>query len=308
METNGTFHKEFYILAFSKYVRSQFVIFFLVLFMYLFCVFGNLLVVTLIYTASQLHTPMYIFLGNLSVQDIVYVSAILPQLLAIIVTGDTSIAFLRCIFQMFLFVSCVITEFLLLTSMAYDRYVAICNPLHYAIIMNKKTCTLLAAASWLIGIFSSLKYSLLVSNMSFCSSQEINHFFCDMKAMLKLSCSNTTDVHLSILVEGVLFGIIPFILIITSYAYIISAIQKICSSAGRYKAFSSCSSHIIIVVMFCGTSLTLNLKQDSQEFQEQDKLLSMLYILLVPVLNPLVYSIRNNDILKAIKTACWKVK
>ncbi|XP_053319791.1 olfactory receptor 2A12-like [Spea bombifrons] len=301
MQRNLTSNHEFHILAFSNYTGLQFPLAFWVLLMYLFSMFGNLIITGLVCLVSILHTPMYFFLCNLSVQDIVYVSAILPKLLAITITGDSRILFSGCITQMFLFVSCVITEFLLLTAMAYDRYVAICIPLQYVIIMNKNTCALLATACWLVSSFTSLKYAILVSNLSFCCSQEINHFFCDMKTMMRLSCSDTTIIHKVMFTEAVLLGILPFLLILTSYVYISSAILKIHSLAGRAKAFSSCSSHMTVVIVFFGTTIIVYLKPDTGQMEEQEKLFSMLYIAVVPALNPLVYSMRNKDVIGSIR-------
>ncbi|KAM4663479.1 olfactory receptor 1G1-like [Discoglossus pictus] len=269
--------------------------------MFLLALFANLTIVKLICLVPHLHTPMYFFLCNLSIQDIVYVSAILPKTLAIIITDDTHISFPECITQMFFFVFCVVTEFFLLPSMAYDRYVAICIPLRYTLIMNRKVCAFLSSASWLTSLTNSLVYSLLISNLSFCKSHDINHFFCDMRTLLELSCSDKKYIFNGIFVEGVFFGLLPFALLITSYVYIISAILKIHIKAGRYKAFSSCSSHLTIVIIFYGTSLILYMKPESDNSQAQDKLISMLYIALVPMLNPLVYSLRNQEVLRALR-------
>ncbi|KAM4749109.1 olfactory receptor 1E16-like [Rhinophrynus dorsalis] len=271
------------------------------LLMYLMAVLGNLIIATLVCVLSELHTPMYFFLGNLSVQDLVLASTIQPKLLHITITGNSKISFQGCITQIFLFVMCVVNEFFLLTSMAYDRYVAICFSLHYSRIMNWRMCSMLAMNSWLISAINSLIYSFLMSKLSFCDVHEINHFFCDVKMILSLSCSDIAHMIQIIYMEAVFFGLIPFALILTSYVYIISTIVKINSSEGRLKAFSSCSSHLTVVILFYGTSLSLNTKPDSETFREQDKLLSMLYTLVVPMLNPLVYSLRNKQVLKAIK-------
>ncbi|CAI9621207.1 unnamed protein product [Staurois parvus] len=199
-------------------------------------------------------------------------------------------------------------SFFLLTSMAYDRYVAICIPLHYNVMMNKRTCVILAIFCCNIGTFNSLMYALLISQLSFPISSEINHFFCHMKSLLRISCNDSKNIAILITVDGIVLGFATFILILTSYMYIISAILKIHTSAGRLKAFSSCSSHIIIVVLFCLTSLTLNMKSETESSQEQDKILSMVYIALVPMLNPLVYSLRNKEVLKAINEVFSKFK
>ncbi|KAE8619429.1 hypothetical protein XENTR_v10009762 [Xenopus tropicalis] len=269
-------------------------------------ILGNMTIISLVYLVPQLHTPMYFYLGNLSVQDILYVSAILPKLMSITITGDSSISYQACTAQLFVFVFCVCTEFMLLTSMAYDRYLAICVPLHYSQIMNKNLCIILAAVSWFIGILKSLLYTLLMSQLLFCHSREINHFFCDVKTLLKLSCNDLTNVKTIISVDGVFLGFLPFTLITTSYAFIVSTVLKIQTTLGRLKVFSSCFSHLTVVILFFGTAISLYLKPESKNSQENDKLLSLLYVALVPMLNPLVYSLKNKQVSLAFKKIAKK--
>ncbi|KAM4749128.1 olfactory receptor 5V1-like [Rhinophrynus dorsalis] len=299
---NRTWHVTFHLLAFSRAAVLDIGLFTGILLIYFLATTGNILITVLVGLVPQLQTPMYFFLCNLSFQDIVYVSAILPKLMNITVTGDTRIHFLDCIIQLFVFVFCVGTEFLLLTSMAYDRYVAICIPLRYSLIMNKRVCVLMASASRIIGAFDAMLYSFLISKLSFCKSKEINHFFCDLKSVLTISCSDTTIIKTLILMDGFIVGILPFLIIMISYVFIISTIIKIRTSAGRLKTFSSCSSHLTVVLLFFGTSISLYIKPESEHSQEQDKLLSLLYVVLVPMLNPLVYSLRNKQVWKAMKT------
>ncbi|OCT90072.1 hypothetical protein XELAEV_18018687mg [Xenopus laevis] len=230
------------------------------------------------------------------------VSAILPKLLVITVTRDTTISFAGCILQGFVFGSCILAEFFLLTSMAYDRYVAICKALQYPLIVTKSICLLMSSISWLIATLNSLIFAWLVSNLLFYSSQEVNHFFCEMKSVLIHSHSDTGNIKAVIFWESVLLGFIPFILILISYMYIISAILKIHTSAGRLKTFSSCSSHLTIVILFCGTTISFYVSPETENSQEQKKILSLLYTALVPMLNPLVYSLRNQDVGRAIRT------
>ncbi|XP_031754084.1 olfactory receptor 13-like [Xenopus tropicalis] len=299
--TNKTLQREFHLLAFLSHEKLQLLIFLLVLLMYSLTVCANLIITALVCLVPRLHTPMYFFLCNLSVQDIVYVTAILPKFLAITITGDNSISFLGCMTQMYLYALCVMVEFLLLTSMAYDRYVAICIPMRYSLIMKKSVCVLLASDSWLIGAIISFTYCWLVVNLQFCDHQEIDHFFCDLKTVLELSCGDTTNLKSVILAVCVLIGFLPFGLILISYGNIISSALKIRTSAGKLKTFSSCCSHLTVVLLFCGTSLSLYMKPDSGNSQEMDKLLSLLYVAVTPLLNPLVYSLRNKDIINAIK-------
>ncbi|KAM4749132.1 olfactory receptor 2G3-like [Rhinophrynus dorsalis] len=301
---NTTSDRGFRLMAFSSSAEVRLGILIGILILYLLIILSNILVIVLVCLAPQLHTPMYFFLCNLSVQDIVYVSAILPKLMDITITGDTYISFTACFLQRLVFILCVDTEYFLLTSMACDRYVAICIPLRYSLIMNKRLCALLASISWILGIVNALRYSFLFSNLSLCNIQEIDHFFCDLKTMLQLSCSDTTNFITMMSIECVVFGFLPTVLIITSYAFIISTILKIRSSATRLKVFFSCSSHLTTVILFGGTSLILYLKPGTEHSHEQDKILSLLYIAVVPLLNPLVYSLRNKDILNALKV--WR--
>ncbi|XP_053545648.1 olfactory receptor 1496-like [Bombina bombina] len=300
---NSSLLREFHLKAFVISVNWNFCVVSGVLLIYLLSVLGNLIITALICLSPKLHTPMYFFLCSLSVQDIIYVSTFLPKLLAITITGDTSISFLGCITQIYLLAFCVGTEFFLLTSMAYDRYVAICIPLRYSLIISRKLCSLMISASWVGGFLNALVFCIIVSNLSFCNKREINNFFCDIIIFLKLSCSDITYIlTLYIPIESLVFGLFPFSLIMASYICIISTILKIRTSSGRLKTFSSCSSHLTVVILFCGTFLGLNLKPKTEHSLETDKLLSMLYIGVVPMVNPLVYSLRNKEVLKSMKS------
>ncbi|XP_053571759.1 olfactory receptor 1496-like [Bombina bombina] len=300
--TNSTLLGEFYLKTFNLSDNNQLVVFIGVLLMYLLAVLGNVTIVTLVSLVPQLHTPMYLFLCSLSVQDIIYISAFLPKLLAITITGDTSITFSGCITQIFLFGFCIDTEFFLLTSMAYDRYVAICVPLHYPLIISKKVCALFITVSWFGGFLNASVFSFMVSHLTFCNKQQINNFFCDIIIFLKLSCSDITYIiNLFVPVETTVLGFFPFTLIMISYICIISTILKIRSSSGRLKTFSSCSSHLTVVVLFYGTCISLNVKPKSENSLEIDKLFSLIYIGVVPMVNPLVYSLRNKEVLESIK-------
>ncbi|XP_053571761.1 olfactory receptor 1496-like [Bombina bombina] len=283
---NGTLLGKFYLKTLNLSDKEQLVVFIGVLLMYLMSVLGNVIIVALVSLESPLHTPMYLFLCSLSVQDIIYVSAILPKLLAITITGDTSITFSGCMTQIFLFTFCVDSEFFLLTSMAYDRYVAICVPLHYPLIISKKVCALFITVSWLGGFLNACAFSLIVSHLTFCNKQEINNFFCDPMILMKLTCSDITYIMtLFVPVETTVLSLLPFTLIMISYICIISTILKIRSSSGRLKTFSSCSSHLTVVLLFYGTCVGLNLKPKSENSLEIDKLFSMIYIGVVPMLD-----------------------
>lgn len=302
MCSNYTIYQaNFHLLAFSSYVVLCPILFSVVLVIYLLTVTANIIIMISVYIVSNLHTPMYFFLCNLSVQDIIYVSAILPKLLYILITGDNQISFQACFTQMFMFAACVDTEFCILASMAYDRYVAICLPLRYYLIMNRKVYVLLATTSWLVSSINACIFTSIISKLSFSITLNVNHFFCDLKAILKMTCSKIGTITIIIFIEIVVLGIVPFFLILTSYVMIISTILKIHTVEGRLRVFSSCSSHLIIVFIFCGTVLSLYIKPESENSEELDKFLSLVYAGLVPLLNPLVYSLRNKEVLNVLK-------
>ncbi|XP_073413320.1 olfactory receptor 1E16-like [Dendrobates tinctorius] len=296
--TNSTV-KEFNILAFPTSSTGQIVMFIGVLLMYLMTVIGNVIIITLVCLVTQLQTPMYFFLCNLSTADITYVSVTLPKLLSIIVTQDHMISFQGCITQLYFFLMCGQAEIFTLTCMAYDRYLAICKPLQYSMAMRKKVRLTMAASSWLIGVFNSMLHSLITSSLSFCNSNQINQFFCDLKTVSKLSTGDSTNRDILTMVESIFIGCLPYSLIVLSYVFIISTILKIKSSQGRHKAFTSCTSHLTTVVLFYGPIIFLYMKPETDRSQEEDKLLSVIYVAVVPMLNPLVYSLRNKDILDA---------
>ncbi|XP_072006326.1 olfactory receptor 8I2-like [Engystomops pustulosus] len=299
--TNETFYGDFNLRTFSAYKKASIVLILAIFLMYVFSMLGNLIIIVVVHVAPRLHTPMYFFLSNLSTQDVAYVSTILPKLLVIEITGETCISFLECFTQMFVFMGSAATEYYLLAFMAFDRYVAICLPLKYSVIMNKGVCTILALISWMAGFFNALLYVFLISHLSFCDSKSIQHFFCDMKALISLSCCDVTHMNNLMLTEVCVIGILLFAMILTSYAFIISTILKIKTLASRMKIFSSCSSHLTVVFLFCGTSMTIYLKPDSESSKELDMVLSLLYVAVVPACNPLVYTLRNQEVLSALK-------
>ncbi|OCT90110.1 hypothetical protein XELAEV_18018726mg [Xenopus laevis] len=261
---------------------------------------ANLLITILVFLVPQLQTPMYFFLCNLAILDIFYVSVILPKLLAITITEDQTITFYDCMIQLYCFLWCVTQEVLLLTCMAYDRYVAICMPLRYSQIINKHLCIEMAALSWLLSGINSIFHTIYISHLAFDYSKEIDHFFCDLKALMMISSSDTRTMEMILLAEDIYAGVFPFLCILTSYIYIIATVLKIPSSA-RLKAFSSCTSHLTVVLMSYGISIFSYAQPISEKSVEQDKLLAIFYAAVVPTLNPLVYSLRNKDVLRAVK-------
>ncbi|KAG8548497.1 hypothetical protein GDO81_025227 [Engystomops pustulosus] len=297
---NGTI-TDFYILGFSHLKTKQILLSVGIMIMFSLTIVGNLIITLVIGLVPKLHTPMYFFLCNLSVVDVIYVSSSLPKLLFITITQDNRISFAGCIFQLYFFTFSIACDVLVLTSMAGDRYVAICKPLQYTSIMNRRVCASLSALCWTVSAVNSLLMTLLISVLDFCMSREIIYFLCDVKTMIALSSSDTRSREIIMKIEDLVFAFVPFSLTISSYVQIISTILKIRSSETRLKAFSSCTSHLTTVILFYGPVLILYMKPESEYSKEQDNLISLLYVAVVPMLNPFVYSLRNKDVLDAVR-------
>ncbi|XP_069486134.1 olfactory receptor 5F1-like [Ambystoma mexicanum] len=276
-----------------------FVLFFMV---YIITLLGNIGIITLIIKSPRLHTPMYFLLSSLSFVDLFYSTIITPNMLANFLSTLHVITFLGCVTQLFFFVALASTDALLLGVMAYDRYNAICNPLHYPVIMTRKVCVSLVAAACTVGSVNSLVNTGFIFRLKFCSDNLISHFYCDIPPLLKISCSDTTlnEVVLFTVAGCVEVGSLLSVLI--SYAYIIFAIIKIKSSAGRRKAFSTCASHFVCVTMFYVPVLFMYLRPSSVYARDQDKVASLFYTVITPMLNPIIYSLRNKEVKRALST------
>ncbi|KAM4702766.1 olfactory receptor 1G1-like [Rhinophrynus dorsalis] len=253
----------------------------------------------LIYQDPHLHTPMYFFLSNLSFLDIAYTSVTLPKLLAMFVIGKR-ISFLGCILQSHFVLTFQSTEYLLLTVMAYDRFVAICHPLHYLLIMSKRICVILAVFSWMVIYFFTVPITFLISTLNFCSSWEVNHFYCDVMPLLQLSCSNIMSINVVIFTAAVLLGIPCFLLTLASYIFIVNKIMKIRSTNGKCKSFSTCSSHLTAVALLYLVLFCLYLRPPKTSLSD-GKVISLLNVAVIPMLNPLIYSFRNKDVKYALR-------
>ncbi|XP_075207762.1 olfactory receptor 5AR1-like [Anomaloglossus baeobatrachus] len=292
---------EFTILCFSDLPHLQIPLFIIFLIIYLNVIFGNIAVFLAIVFDPHLYTPMYILLSNLSVVDISYTSTTLPNLLIKLSTQQKIMSMVGCITQMYFFLCFGCMEMNLLAVMAYDRYVAICHPLHYTVLMSLRTCLVVAISVWIVALLEPVCFAVLVAKLSFCSTNLIDHFFCDISPLLKLSCSDTLHVNVTIYILGALIGIGTFFIILVSYIYIVFNIMNIHSAVGRSKTFSTCASHLTSVLLFYGTVMSFYMRPKSMYSSRQDKFFSLLYIVLIPLLNPVIYTLKNKQFKDAFK-------
>ncbi|XP_008156110.2 olfactory receptor 7A5-like [Eptesicus fuscus] len=297
---NDTPISEFILLGFSEEPALQPLIFGLFLSMYLITVLGNLLIVLAVTSDSHLHTPMYFFLSNLSLVDICFTSTTVPKMLVNILTQSRVITYAGCITQIYFFLLFAGLDDFLLAVMAYDRYVAICHPLHYMVIMNSRLSGLLVLMSWIVGALNSLLQSLIVLRLSFSMDLEIPHFFCELKLVIQLACSENFLNNMVMYFVVVLLGGGPLTGIFYSYSKIVSSIQGIPSAQGKYKAFSTCASHLSAVSLFYGTFLGVYLSSAATH-SSPSAAASVMYAVVTPMLNPFIYSLRNKDIKRALR-------
>lgn len=304
---NQTWVSEFFLLGLSSDWGTQVSLFVLFLAMYLLTVLGNLLIVLLIVLDSRLHTPMYFFLSILSFVDICYTNSTVPQMLIHFLSAWKSISFHRCVIQLYISLAMGSTEFFLLGAMAYDRYVAVCYPLHYMVIMHGGLCLGLASACLTAGLANSLMQTVMIFQLPFCH-KVINHFACEMLAVLRLSCVDISLNKVMVAISGFLVIMLPCILVLFSYAHIVAAILRIRSSQGRRKAFGTCASHLTVVSMCFGTAIFTYMRPVGRSSAGQEKMVALFYAVVTPMLNPLIYSLRNNDVIGALKRTLEKLK
>ncbi|XP_077713612.1 olfactory receptor-like protein OLF4 [Canis aureus] len=298
---NDTQISEFLLLGFSGESELQPLIFGLFLSMYLITVFGNLLIILAVSSDSHLHTPMYFFLTNLSFVDICFISTTVPKMLQNIQTGSKVITYPGCITQIYFFLLFAGCDDFLLSMMAYDRFVAICHPLHYTVIMNPWFCVLLVLVAWITSVLNSLLQSLMVLQLSFCAGMEIPHFFCDLNQVIGHACSDRFLNEAVMYFATVLLGVAPLPGILFSYSKIVSSICGISSIQGKYKAFSTCASHLSVVSLFYCTGLGVYLSSAVPQGSHASVVASVMYTVVTPMLNPFIYSLRNRDIKRALK-------
>nr|DBA22929.1 TPA: hypothetical protein GDO54_013917 [Pyxicephalus adspersus] len=269
---------------------------------------GNILIILLVATNARLRSPMYFLLSNLSLSEVVFTTNIVPNMLQNLLSEDGSISFTRCLTQYYIFSSTATTECLLLAIMSYDRYMAICNPLHYASLINFQVCSHITASAWVVGFTISMITLILLCESKFCGPNVIDNFFCDLTPLIELSCSDTLIIEVESFLFATLVTLLPFVFIIVTYIFILYTIIKIPSSTGRKKAFSTCSSHLAVVSTYYGTLITMYVAPSRKQIINISKALSLLYTVVTPLLNPIVYSLRNQEIHNAITMILKKIK
>ncbi|XP_066433175.1 olfactory receptor 5AR1-like [Eleutherodactylus coqui] len=293
---NETILREFVLLGLSSDPKTQVALFILFTSVYTIILIGNFLIIVLVLTDANLHTPMYFFLSTLSFLDLCYSTSTLPRMLRDLLSVNKVISYGECAAQMYIALSLGESECVLLVVMAYDRYVAICCPLHYTTIMSKMVCIRLAVGTWMSGFLLSISHVVLTFNTNTCGHNVINHFICDVPEVLSLGCENIILVELIFYIVGIIILLTPVTFIVISYVNIILSILKIASSSGRRKAFSTCSSHMMVVVIFYGSAMASYMKPRSSSLPGTDKVIAVFYAIVTPMLNPMIYTLRNNDV------------
>ncbi|XP_070611092.1 olfactory receptor 5T17-like [Erythrolamprus reginae] len=292
---------EFLFLGFFGMPRGQPFFFLLFLTIYLITLVANSMILILIQMDSRLHSPMYYFLSHLSCLDICYSSVTVPKILVNLLRLQPTISYNECMAQMFFLITCTGSECTLLAVMAYDRYAAICEPLHYSQLMSREVRVPMATASWILGLVNSTLHTALTTNLIFCRATGVHHIFCDVPPLLKIACSDTYGNETALHIATIFVGLCPFLLVIISYIYILSTILKIRSNTGRRKTFPTCGAHLVTVIVYFGMGI-LNYNRPSAGYSlGVDTLVSTLYCIVTPMLNPLIYSLRNKEVKGALQ-------
>ncbi|CAO2596776.1 Olfactory receptor 1165 [Lemmus lemmus] len=286
----------FILVGFSEYPQLQIPLFLLFLTIYSVTLMGNLGIIVVIRISPRLHTPMYFFLSHLSFLDMCYSSVFTPKLLQILVMEDRTISFRGCMTQFFFICMFVITEMFMLAVMAYDRFVAVCNPLLYTVVMPHKFCALLVAGTYMVGGLCAVILIYTLLQLSYCDSNVIDHFFCDLPPLLSLACSDVTVNKMLLFAVATFNESFSIVIIFTSYLFILITILRMRSAEGRRKAFSTCASHLTAITIFHGTLIFIYLRPSTGHSMDIDKMTSVFYTLIIPMLNPLIYSLRNKDV------------
>ncbi|CAD7690244.1 olfactory receptor 2T27 [Lycaon pictus] len=303
---NYSMYADFVLLGLFSNTRFPWLLFALILLVFVISIASNTIMIILIHMDSHLHTPMYYLLSQLSLMDILYISTIVPKMLVDQIVGQRAISFAGCTSQHFIYLTLAGAEFFLLGLMSYDRYVAICNPLRYPVLMSRKVCLLIVVAAWLGGSIDGFLLTPVTMQFPFCASREINHFFCEVPALLKLSCTDTSTYETAMYVCCIMMLLIPFSVISASYTRILITVYRMNEAEGRRKAVATCSSHMVVVSLFYGAAMYTYVLPHSYHTPEKDKAVSAFYTILTPLLNPLIYSLRNKDVSRALKKTLGK--
>lgn len=299
--TNDSKLLGFILVGFSDQPQLELILFGVILFLYFMTLLGNSTIILVSLLDSKLHNPMYFFLSHLSFLDLCFTSSIVPQLLVNLGSSDKSITYGGCVVQLYVSLALGSTECVLLAVMSYDRYVAVCRPLHYSFVMHPRVCSILASMAWLSGVTTTLVQSTLTLQLPFCGNRKVDHFFCEVPVLIKLACVDTTFNQAELFVASVLFLVVPLSLILMSYGNIAQAVLKIKSAIGRRKAFRTCSSHLMVVIIFYGTIIFMYLQPAKSRSKDQGKFVSLFYTVVTPMLNPLIYTLRNKEVKTALK-------
>uniref|UniRef100_A0A8D2CMH5 Olfactory receptor n=1 Tax=Sciurus vulgaris TaxID=55149 RepID=A0A8D2CMH5_SCIVU len=304
MEKWNQTSNDFILLGLLPQNQTGLLLLLLIIFVFVLACLGNSGMTALILLDPRLHTPMYFLLSQLSLMDLMYISSTVPKMASNFLSGQKSISFLGCAMQIFFFITMGCSEGLLLASMAYDRFVAICHPLHYPIRMSKIMCLKLILGSWTLGAINSLAHTIYTFQIPYCRSRAINHFFCDIPAMMPLACMDTWVYEYMVFVSTTLFLLLPFLGITASYGRVLFAVFHMRSKEGRKKAFTTCSTHLTVVTFYYAPFVYTYLRPKSLHSPEEDKILAVFYSVLTPILNPIVYSLRNKEVLGALRRVC----
>nr|XP_003466584.1 olfactory receptor 6Y1 [Cavia porcellus] len=291
----------FVLLGFSTRPVFQLLLFSVFLATYVLTLLENLLIILAIRSDRQLHKPMYFFLSHLSFLEMWYITVISPKMLVDFLSHDKSISFNGCMTQLYFFVTLVCTEYILLAIMAFDRYVAICNPLRYPVIMTNQLCGTLAGGCWSCGLMTAMIKMVFIARLHYCGTPHINHYFCDISPLLNVSCEDSSQAELADFFLALMVIAVPLCVVVTSYGIILTTILKIPSAQGRQKAFSTCASHLTVVILFYSTTLFTYARPKLMYAYNSNKVVSVLYTVIVPLLNPIIYCLRNREVKEALK-------
>ncbi|XP_004695629.1 PREDICTED: olfactory receptor 2T27-like [Condylura cristata] len=306
MELKNKTSTDFILLGLLPWFRHTHLLIFTILLIYTIAFAGNSILILLIWLDARLHTPMYFLLNQLSLIDLAYISSTVPKMVINYFTGRKNISFFACATQLFFFLTLGLAECFLLTLMAYDRYVAVCNPLRYTILMSPRVCLQMAAAAWVGGALAALVHTIYPMHFPICGSRKINHYFCEMPAILRMSCVDISAYEMLKFVSTIVVLLVPFILIVTSYTLIFLTVLRMNSRQGRNKALATCSSHLTVVSLYFGQAIFIYMAPTSSHTPEQDQIASVFGTIVTPMLNPLIYSLRNKEVVGALRKCMGK--